>query len=118
MATTIEETKPVIEKISDTELRISRTRTTTSVEEQSIISNYTKDFLLKQIEQINAQRDGFKASLEAQLADNEAKRSAEIAECELLLAECDKAGIMTAAEYAARVEAEEPVEPVEEPIEP
>lgn len=83
--------EPVSEKISDKEIKISRTVTTTTVKNKENIFNV--DFVRSQINSINKQRDMRKESLEKQLEENEKERIAEIEECELILAECEKAGI-------------------------
>ena len=85
MPTEITKTDPVAEKISDYEIKITRTITTTSVEPKSLV--FTRTGLNKQRADILDQRNG-------QIADITAKRDAELAEVDAYLSEADKLGIV------------------------
>ena len=96
----ITKTEPTYEKISDTQLKITFSETRTETTEKVETLDY--DFLSKQEAQINEQRDTIKATLEDQLADNETKRAAEIADVKARLAICEAQGLKTKAELEAQ----------------
>jgi hypothetical protein len=103
MATETQKSAPVVEKLNDTQIKI--TRTVTIVESQPLV--FTKDGLIEQRENIVKQRT-------AEIT----RMDAELEEIDSYLAEAEKAGIKTAAEVEADRQAEtNPVVPVD-PIEP
>lgn len=84
MPTTTQTTLPVSTKISETEIKITQTATTTIIEDK--VLNFTKEGLTKQREDIISQRD-------AQIAELQALKTKELAEVDVYLAECAKLGI-------------------------
>jgi hypothetical protein len=89
MATETTKTAPVSAKITDTQFSITQTFTTTSVEDK--VLTFTKDNLVEQRANIVKQRD-------AQIAELQALKAAELADIDAYLAEAEKLGIKLAAE--------------------
>jgi hypothetical protein len=97
------ETEPTYEKVSDTQIKVSKTVTTTIIE--PVVETLDFDFLLKQEEAIKAQRAAIRENLAQQSAENDELETAEIADVKARLAVCIAQELKTSAQVAQEVAA-------------
>jgi hypothetical protein len=83
---------PVVIKINDKEIGVTQEVTITNV--NTISGIYNLKFLKEQLIEINKQRDGIRDTLNELLLGNEKLRTEELAECDMLITECNKLGIL------------------------
>jgi len=92
MSKIITKKPPVVVKINEKEIGVTQEVTTTEIE--MVSGTYNLKFLKDQLIEINKQRDSIRDGLTLQTSNNESLRTEELDECNMLIAECEKLGIL------------------------